>query len=149
LTPEIGYIPIGSVLDVEGTISADRRYVTMTVRPTVTRLVSLTGFPIQTSTGSTTSQAFIQLPVVAIQEMATTVSVPDRGTLLLGGQRQAAQFEREQGVPLLSKVPVVNRLFTNRGMVRDEQTLLILVKPTIIINRESEEEAFPGLANMP
>jgi ankyrin repeat protein len=28
-------------------------------------------------------------------------------------------IEREQGVPVLSKIPLINRAFTNRGMVRD------------------------------
>jgi len=147
LTPDVNILSTGTVLDVEGTISADRRYVTMTVRPTVTTLDRLVDAPVTNLTGAGTFTTFISLPLVSISTLETTVSVPDRGTLLLGGQRMASQIEREQGVPLLSKIPVVNRLFTNRGMVRDEQTLLILIKPTIIIHRESEEEAFPALAN--
>jgi len=146
--PQVSFIPSGSSLDVEGTISADRRYVTLTVRPEVTRLVQLINVPINTggaAGGAGSNTAFIQLPIVAIQRLETTVTVPDRGTLLLGGQRLASQIEREQGVPILSKIPIINRLFTNRGMVRDEQTLLILIKPTIIIQRETEEAAFPGM----
>ena len=146
--PQVSFIPSGSSLDVEATISSDRRYVTMTVRPTVTRLVQLINVPINTggaAGGAGSNTAFIQLPIIAVQALETTVNVPDRGTLLLGGQRLASQIEREQGVPILSKIPIINRLFTNRGMVRDEQTLIILIKPTIIIQRESEEAAFPGM----
>ena len=83
----------------------------------------------------------IDLPTVAIQDLQTTVSVPDGGTLLLGGQRIAGEMDREMGAPVLSKVPLLNRLFTNRMKVRDEQTLLILVKPRIIIQRDEEELA--------
>ena len=44
----------------------------------------------------------------------TTVTVPDQGTILLGGQRLVTEQEIESGVPVLSKVPLLNRFFTNR-----------------------------------
>ena len=149
LTPFIAWQPIGTTLDVESTISADRRYVTMTVRPTVTHLTGWSDMQLPLTSGNVVTSQTIRLPLVAFEAIETTVQVPDRGTLLLGGQRLSTQIQREQGVPLLSKIPVINRFFTNRGMARDEQTLLILIKPTIIINREAEEEAHPGMANMP
>ena len=143
LKPIIGYIPTGSVLDVEATVSADRRYVTMTIRPQV---ADLQGAPrqIQFAVGSglnVGTVATIELPEVALQDLSTTVTVPDGGTLLLGGQKLSGQVEREVGPPVLSKIPILNRFFTARGTVRDERTLLILVKPEIIIQREREEEA--------
>ena len=137
-TAEIGVVPTGTRLDVEATVSHDRRYVTMTVRPLVSTLNGLTSF----TTGTPPNGITIQLPNVTQQRLETTVSVPDGGTLLLGGQKLAFQMEREQGVPLLSKIPIINRLFTNRGMQHDESTLLILIKPKIIIHREIEEETF-------
>lgn len=139
LRPTIAFVPTGSLLDVEGTVSADRRYVTLTVRPQVSVLNSLTSL----SFGAGPTAGTIQLPNVTIQQLETTVYVPDGGTLLVGGQKLASQLEREEGVPILSKVPVINRLFTNRGMQRDEQTLLILIKPKIIIPLEEETRAFP------
>jgi type II secretory pathway component GspD/PulD (secretin) len=48
-------------------------------------------------------------------------------------------------VPVLSKVPLINRFFTNNSTVQDSRTLLILVRPTIIIQSEEEENLFPGL----
>ena len=146
--PVLSTVPTGTVLDVEATISADRRYVTLTVRPQV---ASLNGFSRYFTNVTDTDAAgepiegegFIQLPNVTIQDLQTTVSVPDGGTLLLGGQKLAGEVEREMGVPVLSKVPVINRFVTNRGKVRDEQTLLILIKPKIIIQREEEEKQFP------
>jgi type II secretory pathway component GspD/PulD (secretin) len=48
---------------------------------------------------------------------------------------------------VLSKIPVINRLFTNRILSKEEQTLLILVKPTVLIQNEQEEKSFPGLAD--
>lgn len=137
--PRVASITTGSLLRVRGTVSADRRYVTMTVRPSVRALLSLTNFDTGGPNGGR-----LQLPNTAVQELETTVNVPDKGTLLLGGQRISAEVEREGGVPGLSHIPVLSRLFTNRGKIRDEQTLLILIKPTIIIPREQEELAYPS-----
>jgi len=74
---------------------------------------------------------------------------PDGGTLLLGGQTIAGEAFREQGVPVLSKIPFLKRLFTNTASAKDEQVLLILVKPTIMIQHEQEDKFFPLLSNRP
>ena len=63
-----------------------------------------------------TGEGFIQLPNVTIQQLETTVNVPDGGTLLLGGQKLAGEVEREMGVPLLSKIPIINRAFFSPHM---------------------------------
>jgi len=138
---QIGVYQEGTSLFVRGTVSADRRYVTMTIVPQVQSLVSMETIPTEFNEEGETI-AFLQLPTLSVTTLVTTVSVPDRGTLLLGGQKLAGEVEQEKGVPVLSKVPFLNRLFTNREMVRDERTLLILVKPQIIIQREEEELRF-------
>jgi Flp pilus assembly secretin CpaC/tetratricopeptide (TPR) repeat protein len=143
--PQTGTINAGAVLDVQGTVTSDKRYVTMTLRPGVTRLNQLSTF--QTSGGGTAGDAFVQLPELSSQLIKTTVTVPDSGTLLIGGQKLAAETEVDSGVPGLSKIPVLKRLYSSRVLVKDEQTLLILVKPTIFIQSEQEEQAFPSFSN--
>jgi type II secretory pathway component GspD/PulD (secretin) len=75
------------------------------------------------------------------------VNVPDGGTLLLGGQRISAEILKEAGVPVLSKIPLLGRLFSNRTKVKDHKILLILVKPTIILQEEREKEAIAAMEN--
>jgi type II secretory pathway component GspD/PulD (secretin) len=138
-------------------VSADRKYVTLTLRPQLATLLQLAEFTFQTGavtddTGGLFPTAdvpsgIVQQPEIQITEVRTTVSVPDGGTLLLGGQTIAGEIELEQGVPVLSKIPFLKRLFTNRSTAKDEQVLLILVKPTIIIQREIEASQFPLLSN--
>jgi type II secretory pathway component GspD/PulD (secretin)/tetratricopeptide (TPR) repeat protein len=147
--PQTGVIDSGAVLDVSATVSADRRYVTMTVRPGVTRLLDLQTIPFSGGAGGggfaggAATPAFIQLPTLSSQRVQTTVSVPDGGTLLIGGQKLASETEVEAGVPVLSKIPILKRAYSSRSMVKDEQTLLILIKPKIFIQTEQEELAFP------
>jgi type II secretory pathway component GspD/PulD (secretin)/tetratricopeptide (TPR) repeat protein len=150
--PEVDVATEGVTLLVEGTISADRRYVTLNVDAGVSRI---DGFAQQAVTAvaggqlinSADTQSFIQLPTVTVTRVRTTATVPDQGTVLLGGQRIVTEYEVESGVPVLSKIPVINRFFTNRIESKEEQTLLILLKPTVLITSEQEDKNFPGLAN--
>jgi len=159
--PEISVVQSGISLDVQATVSADRKYVTLTLRPQLSTLLALREFTFQqgnnnaqaangtTIIGGAISAAptgIIQTPEIQITQVKTTVSIPDGGTLLLGGQTIAGELEKEAGVPVLSKIPGLDRLFTNRSMAKDEQILLILCKPTIIIQKEVEQKQFPLLS---
>jgi general secretion pathway protein D len=71
--------------------------------------------------------------------VVTTVSVPDGGTVLLGGIKRLSEGRKEIGVPLLSKVPYINRLFKNVGIGRETDSLMMMFTPRIIIQEEEEE----------
>jgi type II secretory pathway component GspD/PulD (secretin) len=160
--PELSVIQSGVVLDVEGTVSADRRYVTLTVRPSLAEVIDIVEFEFggvgvvdggdggDGDGGGNIVEAnqVIQQPELELTSLRSTVSIPDQGTLLMGGQRIVDEFEREAGVPVLSKLPIVNRVFTNNSQLKDERTLLILIKPQIIIQNEEENERFPELQGM-
>jgi len=164
--PEIDIVQDGITMAVKGAISADRRYVRLYIRPSLAQLTGFEEFAINAivddddddddgdggdgdGDGAMVVNGRIQQPEISITTLETQVSVPDKGTLLLGGQRLVGEVEVESGVPVLSKVPILNRLFTNRAITRDERTLLVLVKPTIIIQTEQEEQLFPGLNQSP
>jgi len=158
--PEINVVSEGVVLDVRGVISADRRYVTMDVDTAIGEVDLDSSETVEATAGgggftlddqgnpvsvASVATGTIQTPIVTITRVQTTVTVPDQGTILLGGQRIVNEFEVETGVPVLSKIPVLNRFFSNRIDTKEEQTLLILLKPTVLIQSEEEERNFPGL----
>ncbi|MBM4020773.1 MAG: type II and III secretion system protein [Planctomycetes bacterium] len=81
----------------------------------------------------------IQLPEFIFTTVTTTVSVPDGGTVLLGGIKRLREGRNEYGVPILSKIPYINRLFKNVGLGRTTDSLMLMVTPRIIIQEEEEE----------
>ncbi len=89
----------------------------------------------ETLTNGTT----IQLPEFIFTTVTTTVSVPDGGTVLLGGIKRLNEARNEFGVPILSKVPYINRLFKNVGLGRTTRSIMLMVTPRIIIQEEEEE----------
>ena len=67
---------------------------------------------------------FIQQPTFTTVTVQTTVSVPDGGTVLLGGLKPLSEGRNEFGPPVLSKIPYLNRLFKNVGYGRETSSLL-------------------------
>jgi general secretion pathway protein D len=140
----------GTLMNITPTIMNDKKHVLLNI---VTELRDFLGFidnPIQLPilTGETApenSVYTVPLPETEISRVETRVSVPDGGTLLLGGQKITTEVEEETGVPVLSKIPILGRLFSNRSEVRDSRILLILVKPTIILQEEAEAEAIAAM----
>lgn len=152
-TLTVSTLSTGISLDVQATASADRRYVVMHINPQLATLDGIDTFSsAPTSSGGNNSNTttsgtltLLQLPRISFTTVDTMVSVPDGGTLLVGGQKLVGESEIEVGVPVLSKIPGLNRLFTNRSLVKDERTLLILVRPKIIIHKEIENSLYgPG-----
>uniref|UniRef100_A0A7C4QX10 Type II/III secretion system secretin-like domain-containing protein n=1 Tax=Schlesneria paludicola TaxID=360056 RepID=A0A7C4QX10_9PLAN len=81
----------------------------------------------------------VQQPVIAFVTVNTTVSVPDGGTVLLGGVKRLREGRNMAGVPILNKIPYVSRLFKNTGVGRDTESVMLMVTPRIIIQEEEEE----------
>jgi len=167
--PIITILPDGSNLDVTATVSSDRRSVQMSLVPFFSEVTEVQTFTFSGSTTTQRSTnsllddlldtldptnaddsdaeletisegVTIQLPVLATTSVNTVVSVPDGGTVLLGGIKRMRETRTERGIPMLSSIPYVNRLFTNVGLGRETTNLMMMVTPRIIIQEEEERK---------
>ncbi len=149
--PVISQIDEGTTLNVRPVVAADRKYVSLEVHPIITSIVFDT-LPYQTAVeggdgtgiGSTTTN-IIELPQTSVQELSVTVSVPDKGILLIGGMGSSDQRKSSSGVPFLSKIPIIKRLFSGDSRLKDmpiTSNLIILIQPTILIREEAETRSF-------
>lgn len=132
--PIIDVIEDGVILDVRPVVSADRRFITLELRPTVAQLQR----PIRevsTSLG-TGGEVTIQLPEVEISRVRTSVPMPDGGTVLLGGLKIHEERQQRSGVPILNKIPLLSLLFERKGIYTTNRKLLILLKAKIVIPDE-------------
>jgi len=145
----IGAISVGSMLSITPTISHNKKYVLLNIVTTLTDLLRLRTHQVEqvvtTGTIATTEEYEVTVPETETSSVMTRVSIPDGGTLLLGGQKITSEIEKEAGVPVLSKIPVLGRLFSNRSVIKDHKVLLILVKPIIMLQEEEEAEAIAGM----
>lgn len=146
---EQGSIVSGTILNVSPTIMHDKKNVLLNITAEMREFLGWEPYNVQLPIlgGGVVPGGIYKIlfPENEISRIETRVSVPDGGTLLLGGQKITAEVEREAGVPVLSKVPLVGRLFSNRSKIKDTKILLILVKPTIILQEETEAEAIAAM----
>jgi len=149
--PVMSEIDEGTTFNVRPVVSADRKYVSLEVHPVITdvTLVStnfVTGGAAASGGGTTASNTnVIQRPQTTKQELSVTVSVPDKGILMIGGLGKSSETRTSKGVPILSKIPIIKRLFSSDVIDRDialTDNLIILIKPTILVREEEEVRAF-------
>jgi len=134
--PIVNVVQDGVILDVRPVVSADRRFITLELRPTIATLKR----PIRevvTTLGSQNSVT-IQLPEVELQKVRTSIPMPDGGTVMLGGLKVSDKQDNKSGVPILNKIPVVSFFFERKGQYVSNRKLLILLKAQIVIPQEHE-----------
>ena len=126
----------GVILDLRPVVSADRRFITMELRPTVAILTR----PIATfsTTLANGPPVTIQLPELAVQRVRTTVTMPDGGTLLLGGLKFFEERRLESTVPWLDKIPVASFFFSRKGTYLEKRNILVLIRARILRPEENE-----------
>ena len=137
--PVIVVLNEGTFLSVQAVVSSDRRFVRLTLVPFFSQIGAVNTFTFtgtqttnsassqqgvqttpndntasSTSNQTTTTGTTVQLPTFSFVTVMTTVSVPDGGTVLLGGIKRLSEGRNEFGVPILDKIPYLDRLFKKR-----------------------------------
>lgn len=72
------------------------------------------------------------IPVISTKEMSTQVSLANGETVMLGGINSQDKGDKQQAVPLLSKIPLLGALFRNQIAYLTNKEMLIFVTPKII-----------------
>ena len=146
LEPKIKVLSFGSSLVIKPFVSADRKYVTMAFRPgraTATLFTELLFAPRIITTGTATFYAGdvpypIELPNVLVEEAATELTVPDGGTILIGGFGSNIDQQTATRIPFLGNIPFLGRLFGRRGRYSQRLKLYCLANVSIISYDELE-----------
>jgi MSHA type pilus biogenesis protein MshL len=138
-------VAVGVVLGVTPQINEDGR-VTLTVRPTVSRLLppgKQDPNPSLCPQGVVFNAAnCIQniVPEVQVREMESVLQVGSGQTVILGGlMEDDVSFVREQ-IPVLGNIPEVGEAFRFRNERAQKRELVIFIRPTVITNPSLESD---------
>ena len=74
----------------------------------------------------------VTVPEIATQELTTTVTVPDRATILLGGLITQRDTKTASGVPFLSSIPLMGNLFKSTVDSTDREELVVMIQPSVV-----------------
>jgi general secretion pathway protein D len=126
---EIRTLPIGLVLAVQPAINLQRNRVTLTLRPTITRVQRFANDPAVAILSDNQVQS--QVPVVQTRELDSVLEIQSGNIAVLGGLMQERTENRDTGLPGLSEVPWLGRVFKSRTESTDMVELVVLLRARI------------------
>ena len=125
-------VPVGVVLAVTPQINESGQ-VTLTVRPTITRVTGTVADPNPSlRVGPKPIENLV--PVIQTRELESVLQVASGQTVILGGLMQDDVLRNRDGVPWLSRQPGIGDLFSFRNERATKTELVIFIRPTVITN---------------
>lgn len=125
ITPQ--QISVGLVLDVLAQISADNT-ITMNIRPHVTSVLRFESIKLDDG-----SEA--RAPVIDTRETDTMIRMRGGETIIIGGLMQTRLSKERSGVPGLSRIPGIGKVFTGTRESTEKAELVIFITSTIIASQ--------------
>jgi type IV pilus assembly protein PilQ len=71
-------------------------------------------------------------PGMFSREFTSIIRVKDQDLIVLGGLEESVKSDSSTGVPLLSRIPIINWLFSSRSHEASNKKLTVLIKPTVL-----------------
>ena len=138
---EVTFVDVGIKLSIIPRINDDG-YVTMKIKPEISSLI-----------GSLTTQSGNVIPIVDTSTAETTVMAKDGSTIILGGLGKEEKTETTEGVPFLSKLPLLGFLFRSSTKKTERHELLIMLTPIIfegdtLITAKDKEDELHGIKEL-
>ena len=129
-------VPVGFIMNVTPFVT-EAEEIILNIRPTLTRIVGYINDP-----NPALAQAGVTNPVpeVQIREMESVLRVNSGNTAVIGGLMQDSATKDDQGLPWISKVPVLGNAFSYKNNERSKTELVIFLKPTLIKNASIDRE---------
>ena len=74
----------------------------------------------------------LTVPRISTREILTTATVPNNNTIVLGGLIVNRNGQEKSGIPILSDIPYLGRLFSNTKDTNDRSELMVFIQPSIV-----------------
>ena len=150
LDPKIEVLTFGDIIDIRPVVSSDRKYVMMEVKPSSVDLIgvfteTLVASRVIGNAGAVVVynpvfQYPLELPNVEVKGLRATIMLPDKGSMLLGGFQKSIRQRTHVGIPFLSHIPFLGRLFSRNGTYDDNRKLFYMLHTEILNLNEKEAE---------
>lgn len=133
-------VPTSSVVDLSNTDSVRTNIdfqdvvLKLEVIPLINsnREVSLTIAQVNDTVVGQQQVAENSVPIIGTERLLTTVTVPNRSTIVLGGLITENIENETRGVPYLSRIPVLGHAFKSTRTVKERRELIIFIQPVVV-----------------
>ncbi len=138
---DIRNVPEGVLINVQPSINLDKRTISMSVRPTVTKILDYVDDPSVAfaAAGADIDGITSRIPVVNVQEMDSVINMNSGQAIIMGGLMQDSVNSQQAGVPVLSEMPMFGALFRSQNDKISKSELVIFLKATIVDSNNIDE----------
>jgi general secretion pathway protein D len=134
---------VGVILEVLPTADASKRYVDITLNPSVTDFDGFVNYgspinapvsagPLGGKAGVEVTPNDILMPVFSVQRANTSLTVADGSTIVIGGLLKESVQNVEDKTPVLGSIPVVGRLFQSKARQPVSTAIVFLVNVELL-----------------
>jgi len=81
------------------------------------------------------------VPVIGTEQLVTSVNVPDRNTIVLGGLISETKTNQTTGLPFLGRIPGLGKLFRNDTDNTERKELVIFIQPNVVSDEAAIRQA--------
>jgi len=149
-------VSVGFTMNVTPEIN-DSDYVTINVRPTITRIIGYVNDPnpnLAYPCGPGVTVCGItaivnRVPEIRTREMESIIRVNSGQIAVLGGLMQDEINNLSDSIPMLGDVPVAGNLFKNRNDTKTKTELVIFLRPVVIKDASMEGDYSAYRNNLP
>lgn len=127
---EIRTVPVGLVMAVQPAIDLRGNRVTLTLRPTVTRIDRFVNDPAVSIVSNNTVES--RIPVIETRELDSVLELRSGEVAVLGGLMEERTGNVDDGVPGLSQIPWLGRAFKSRQETTEMVELVVLLRARIL-----------------
>ncbi|MGI4851950.1 MAG: type II secretion system protein GspD [Janthinobacterium lividum] len=143
ISSKIQTVPIGLVMVVQPSINSEDGSVTLSLKLTISRVVSEKADPAVAIVSKETQNSYV--PQVQGRVFDSLVHVKSGGTVVMGGLMEEFARNDQSGVPGLMDVPLVGHLAKSQEDERRVSELVIFLKVTIVDNEDDIAEKAPSV----
>lgn len=127
-------VPVGLVMNVTPFINK-REEVVLNIRPTISRILNFAEDPSPALAGQ--NQIRNLIPEIQVREMESLLRVQSGEMAIIGGLMQNKIDQRTTGVPGLTRLPWLGKVFSQETKLLEKTELLVFLRPTVV-NRSSD-----------
>jgi type II secretion system protein D len=137
---------VTNAANLNGTVTSTTSYLDVVLKLEVVPLINTDGEVTLTISQINDTLIGTQLitpnlvPIIGTEQLVTSVTIPDRNTIVLGGLISEEKNLAQNGIPLLGKIPGLGKLFRtdNNSVTRKE--LIVFIQPQVVTDTESVRE---------
>jgi general secretion pathway protein D len=135
-------VPVGLIMTVQPSINPKNNRITMTLRPTISRVIDRVADPsigLNAANAGVTGAVDSKIPVLAVREMDSVLQLQSGEVAVMGGLMQDSSENQDQGVPPFDTAPLIGELAKSRSNNGKTSELVILLRATILKNAQPDK----------